>query len=185
MYTNGTMIQIGSNVWVIKAIWRHQIGKLLRSMKHCEQLIGGGTIINRFLLLKITFDRRSVVILHPSNIYIHIRMVLTCDSAHSCQVYSADPLGNQANGTWYPTKSHYPDIEATSPCPILIKPSTWQGNDKYKFESHWLDSTMVQTHEVWIARSSKLVWFYRRYASRAIIASHVFFFPTEQTGQVA
>ena len=39
--------------------------------------------------------------------------------------HAATPLGNQAISTmtWYPTHSHYPDIEPTSPRPILIMPS--------------------------------------------------------------
>ena len=43
--------------------------------------------------------------------------------------------------TWYPTRSHYPDTEPTSPCPILIMPSTWLGSDKYQFYKSliWLD----------------------------------------------
>ena len=45
------------------------------------------------------------------------------------------PLRNQAVSTmtWYPTQSHYPDIEPTSPCPILILPSTCLGSDRYQF----------------------------------------------------
>ena len=48
--------------------------------------------------------------------------VLTCDSAHSLQLYSADPLGEQASSiiTWYSNQSHYPDTEPTSPFRILI-----------------------------------------------------------------
>ena len=38
------------------------------------------------------------------------------------RLYSASPLRDQATSTitWYPTQSHYPNIEPTSPCPILI-----------------------------------------------------------------
>ena len=43
--------------------------------------------------------------------------------------------------TCYPTQSCYLNIEAISPCPILIMPSTWLGSDKYKFDKSlvWLD----------------------------------------------
>ena len=44
--------------------------------------------------------------------------------------------------TCYLTKSHYPDTESTSPCPILIMLSTWLGRDKYQFISHCFDSTI-------------------------------------------
>ena len=48
-----------------------------------------------------------------------------CDSVHSWQFSSAAPLENQATSTMsrYPTQLHYPDIELTSGCPILIMPS--------------------------------------------------------------
>ena len=54
-------------------------------------------------------------------------------SAHSWQLYSAAPLGNYATGTLtqYPTQSHYPDTELTSPCPIPLMQSAGLGNDKY------------------------------------------------------
>ena len=44
--------------------------------------------------------------------------VQTCDSAHSWQLYSAALLRDQATSTmtWYPTQSHYPDTQLTSPC---------------------------------------------------------------------
>ena len=46
---------------------------------------------------------------------------------------------------WYPTQSHYPDTGPTSPFPILITMSTWQGSDKYQFDKLmiWLD------HGIW------------------------------------
>ena len=52
--------------------------------------------------------------------------VPNCDSVHLWQVYSADPLGNQATSTMtqFPTQSNYPDTEPTSPCPIVIMLST-------------------------------------------------------------
>ena len=50
-------------------------------------------------------------------------------------------LGNQAASTlnWYPTQSHYHDIEVT--CPILFMWSARPGGDKGQFymPSHWLD----------------------------------------------
>ena len=33
---------------------------------------------------------------------------------------------------WYPTQSYYPATEPTSPFPILIMLSAWQGSDKYQ-----------------------------------------------------
>ena len=49
-------------------------------------------------------------------------MVLTCDNTHSWQLYSVASLRHQAADTMpcYPTRSHYPVIEPTSHCPILI-----------------------------------------------------------------
>ena len=75
-------------------------------------------------------------------------MVPTCDNAHSWQLFSAALLGEWATSTMtlYHTKSYYLDTEPTSPCPILIMPSTWLGSDKYQFLSHWLDSTRVWTY---------------------------------------
>ena len=72
----------------------------------------------------------------------------TCDNAHSWQRYSAAPLGNQCTSStmiWYPTQQHFPDIQLTSPSPILIMLSAWLGSNKYLFLSHWLDSTRVRT----------------------------------------
>ena len=45
-----------------------------------------------------------------------------CDSAHSWRLHSDVPLGNQATVTMarFPTQSHYPDNELTSPCHILV-----------------------------------------------------------------
>ena len=66
--------------------------------------------------------------------------VPTCDSAHSCRLYSAVPLENQDPPTRYSTQSHYPDIELTLPCIILVMQCIWLGGDKYqfdKFESTW------------------------------------------------
>ena len=64
-------------------------------------------------------------------------------TAHSWWLYSAAPLGNQANNTmtWYHTQSHYLDTEPTSPCPILIMPSTLLGSNKHQFYKLllWLD----------------------------------------------
>ena len=73
--------------------------------------------------------------------------VWTCDSAHSWWLYNTAPLGNQATSTMT-TQAHYPDTRPTSPCPIIIMPSTWLGSDKYQFHKlfvwldhgHWFDS---------------------------------------------
>ena len=69
--------------------------------------------------------------------------VPTFGNAHSWWLYTAAPLGNQAISTisWYPTPSHYPNTEPTSPCHILIMPSSWLGSDKYQFDKSlvWLD----------------------------------------------
>ena len=50
--------------------------------------------------------------------------------------YSATNLGNQAatasTMTQYPTQSHYPDIELTSLCPILLMLSIKLGSDRYQ-----------------------------------------------------
>ena len=72
--------------------------------------------------------------------------VPTCDSAHSRWLYSAASLEHQAVSSMvcYPTQSHYPDTEPTSPCPILIMPSTRLGSDKYQLYSHCFDSTRVR-----------------------------------------
>ena len=53
---------------------------------------------------------------------------------HSCRLYSATPLGNQvaSSMTRYPSQSHYPDTEPTSPCPMLRMLNNWLGSDKYQ-----------------------------------------------------
>ena len=73
--------------------------------------------------------------------------VLTSDSAHSWWLYRAAALGHQAAGTvtCYPTQSHYPTTEQTSPCPMLIMPSAGLGSDKYQFKGFWFDSTRFRT----------------------------------------
>ena len=86
------------------------------------------------------------------------RVPLTCDSTYSWRLHSAAQLGNQSSNimTGYPTKSHYPDTEPTSPFPVQIMLSAWLRSDKYTFLSHWSDSTKVRTREVWIPRSPKM-----------------------------
>ena len=61
-------------------------------------------------------------------------------------IYSAASLEHQATGTmtYYPTQSHYPAIEKTSPCPIIILPGARLGSDKYQFKSYWFDSTRIR-----------------------------------------
>ena len=57
--------------------------------------------------------------------------VPTCDGGHSWRFYSAAPLGNHTVGaiTRYSTQSHYRETELTSPCPILLMPSTRRSTD--------------------------------------------------------
>ena len=80
-----------------------------------------------------------VGVLRPYNIWGHIRM---CTDLWQC-AHSAAPLWNQTfcTMTQYPTQSHYPDIELTSPCPILLMSSARLGSNKYKFDKSliWLD----------------------------------------------
>ena len=60
------------------------------------------------------------------------------------KLYSAATLGDQSASTllYYPDHFHYPDIEPTSPCLILIMPSTtWPESNKCQFLSHWFAST--------------------------------------------
>ena len=67
----------------------------------------------------------------------------TLDSVHWWWLYGAAPLEDHSASimTWYPTQSHYPDTEPTSPCPILIIPSTRRGSNMYTFWKSviWLD----------------------------------------------
>ena len=70
--------------------------------------------------------------------------VLTWNSVHSWWIYSADPLGYPVNVRTiilYPTQSHYPDPEPTSPCSTLIMSSTRLWSDKVKCLKSlvWLD----------------------------------------------
>ena len=59
-------------------------------------------------------------------------------------------LWNQAASTmtWYPTQSHYPDNEPTSPRHSLIILSTWLGREKYKFLRHSLDLAIHWGHRL-------------------------------------
>ena len=59
----------------------------------------------------------------------------SCDSVHSGQLYSPASLGHQAAGTitGYPTQSHYPNTEPTSPCLNLIMLSIGLGSTKYQY----------------------------------------------------
>ena len=61
--------------------------------------------------------------------------ILTCDSAHQWQRYSAAPVGDQAAGTMVRllTQLQYTDTELTIPCPILVMPIARLGSDKYQF----------------------------------------------------
>ena len=64
--------------------------------------------------------------------------VLTLDSVHPWWLYRATSLEHHATITLtcYPTQSHYPDTEPklTSPCPILIMPSTGLGSASINFK---------------------------------------------------
>ena len=53
-------------------------------------------------------------------------------TAHIWWLYSAAQPGNQATSTTtqYLTQSHYPDTELTSPCSIIVMPSTKLGSNK-------------------------------------------------------
>ena len=87
--------------------------------------------------------------------------VLTCDSIESWRLHSVAPLGDQAASTmsWYPTQLYYPETGPTSPCPILIMPSTWLWSDMYKLLSYWIYSTRVwspQSTKAWDRRSTYL-----------------------------
>ena len=87
--------------------------------------------------------------------------VPTYSIAHSWWLYSAAPLGDHAASTMtsYPIQSHYPDIEPTTPCPILIMLSACVRNDKYQFLSHWFDATNFPKLETdaRLIRSSHLI----------------------------
>ena len=86
--------------------------------------------------------------------------VPTCDSV----LYSAASLGHQASRPMicYPTQSHYPETEPTSPRPILIMLSSRLGKDKCQFKSLRFDSTRfwtrglrTRTRYPWIPRSPR------------------------------
>ena len=52
-------------------------------------------------------------------------------------------------GHWHHDQSHYPSIKLTSPCPVLVLPSTSIGNDIYiKFVIHCCDSAGNQTRDL-------------------------------------
>ena len=74
--------------------------------------------------------------------------VLTCDNTYSWRRYSAAPPGDQVTGTmtWRATQSDCNDTEPSSPCPTLTMLSTRLESDKYKYLSHWIDSTRLQSH---------------------------------------
>ena len=61
--------------------------------------------------------------------------VRTYDSVNSWLLYSASPLRNQAAYmmTQYPTQSHYPNTELTSPYSILLMPSSRVGCENDNF----------------------------------------------------
>ena len=73
----------------------------------------------------------DLVLLHESCFLVSVPFIYP---PVSWRLYSAVSLGHQVASTMtcYPTKSHYPDTEPTSPCPILMLPSIWLGSDKYQ-----------------------------------------------------
>ena len=79
-----------------------------------------------------------VGVFRPSNANHH-------SSAHSWQLYSTAPLGEQAISamTRNPTPSHYPDTETTIHCPILVKPSTGLCSDKDHFDNSSISLSQV------------------------------------------
>ena len=81
-----------------------------------------------------------------------------CDSVHSWRFYSAAPLGSHASITisCHPTQSHYADAEGTSPCPLLIMPCAWLGNEKFQFWCRCFLSIRVQTHKLRVPWSPKV-----------------------------
>ena len=92
-----------------------------------------------------------------------------CDSMQSGWLYSASQLGNQTTRTrtWYPTQSHYPYIEPTTPCPILVPGKevtsinfkvihlTHQGFDPARFS--FADFPKGETHALLIRPSSLVI----------------------------
>ena len=97
--------------------------------------------------------------LHPGHIWGHIRMDDTdlwrCTLRVTLWCCPTGRTGHQQHDLWYPTQSHYTDIEPTSPCPIIKMRSTWLESDKHKFLSNWFDSTMVLNLWVRIRWSTK------------------------------
>ena len=77
-----------------------------------------------------------VTVLHPSNVWGHIRMVPTCDNTRSWQHSSTAPRGP----SWYPPQSHYPDTVSTSPGSISVMLITRLGshNNHVCKSLHWL-----------------------------------------------
>ena len=91
-------------------------------------------------------------------------VVLTCDSAHSWQLYySTASLQHQATGTMscYPTQSHYSDTEPTGPLPYPNNSERlameWQIlilKSLVRFSRVRTSRRRTQTHKVRIPRSS-------------------------------
>ena len=69
---------------------------------------------------------------HPTSFQHGYRIVTVCTHG---DVYSAAPLGNQVTSSMghYPTQSHYPVTEPTSPYPVLLIVSAWLERVKCKF----------------------------------------------------
>ena len=61
--------------------------------------------------------------------------ILTRENTHSRWHYIAAPPWNQAASIHYPTQSHYPNLELTSPCPILLILSSKLGSGNYQFDN--------------------------------------------------
>ena len=54
----------------------------------------------------------------------------TSNSAHSWGFHSVAPVGSLVP---FPSQLHFPDVEVTSPCPMLIKLNPKLGGAKYQF----------------------------------------------------
>ena len=120
-----------------RTTWVGRIGTAARSYVGgaCQLLVQIRIVLLRFSIHKFALKwcHRAILVgvLHLGNKVIS-GWVLTCDNAHLTWLYSAAPLGDQADSTMT-TQSHYFNTEPTSPCPILVMPSAWLGSDKYNF----------------------------------------------------
>ena len=85
--------------------------------------------------------------------------VLTYDSATHDDRYSFLPLGNQTTGTImtrFPTQSHYPEVELTIPCPMVLRPGARLGSDKYQFYKSLLARTHNRPNALAVSEGARL-----------------------------